>query len=153
MQISKEQWGHISCVLGRNTIVRQPFMPSRACMSERTEGVLLIDALNAFNNLNHRATLVNVQRIYPAFANVLINTYRADPALYIETIFSREGTTQGDASPWQHMPYIGTLPLILCLKSGSKQIWYTDDSSAGGTLSNLRSWAFVNKRLSSGRHS
>ena len=58
-------------------------MPLRACMSERTEGVLLIDALNAFNNLNHRATLVNVQRIYPAFANVLINTYRADPALYI----------------------------------------------------------------------
>ena len=35
-QISKKQWGHISCVLGRNTVVRQPFMPSKACMSERT---------------------------------------------------------------------------------------------------------------------
>ena len=46
---------------------------------EDTEGVLLIDASNAFNNLNHRATLVNVQRICPAFANVLINTCRADP--------------------------------------------------------------------------
>ena len=35
---------------------------------------------------------------------------------------------------------IGILPLILCLKSEMEQIWYADDSSAGGTLSNLRSW-------------
>jgi len=52
----------------------------------------------------------------------LINTYRADPALYIdgETIFSREGTIQGD--PLAMATYaIGILPLILCLKSESEQ--------------------------------
>ena len=38
-------------------------------------------------------------------------------------------------------PYaISILPLIISLKSESEQIWYADDSSAGGTLSNLRSW-------------
>ena len=103
--------------------------------------MLLIDASNAFNNLNRRATLVNVQLICPAFANVLINTYRADPALYIdgETIFSSEGTTQGD--PLTIATYaINILPLILCLKSESEQIWYADDSSAIGTLSNLCRW-------------
>ena len=42
---------------------------------ETTEGVLMIDALNAFNNLNHQATLRNVQQICPALANTLINTY------------------------------------------------------------------------------
>ena len=108
---------------------------------EDTEGVLLIDASNAFNNLNRRATLVNVQRIFSEFAYVLINTYRADPALYIdgETILSREDTTQGD--PFAMGTYaIGILPLILCLKSESEQIWYADESSAGGTLSNRRSW-------------
>ena len=87
MQISKKQWGHISCVLGGNTVVRRVALKS---MYERedTEGVLLIDVSNAFNL---RTTLVNVQRICPAFANVLINTYRAHPAIYIdgETIFSR----------------------------------------------------------------
>ena len=108
---------------------------------EATEGVLLIDASNAFNNLNRRATLANVQLICPAFANVLINCYRADPALYIdgETIPSSEGTMQGD--PLTMATYaIGILPLILHLKSESEQIWYADDSSAGGTLSNLRRW-------------
>ena len=39
------------------------------------EGVLLVDATNAFNCLNRQSTLVNVQSLCPAFAKVLINTY------------------------------------------------------------------------------
>ena len=113
-------------------------MPSSMYEGEDTEGVLLIDASDAFNTLNHTDARVNVQLICPAFANVLIITYRADPDLYIdgETIFSSEGTTQGD--PLAMATYtVGILPLILHLKSESEQIWYADDSSAIGTLSSL----------------
>ena len=39
------------------------------------EGVLLVDATNAFNFLNQQSTLTNVQLLCPAFAKVLINTY------------------------------------------------------------------------------
>ena len=108
---------------------------------EDNEGILLVDASNAFNNLNRRATLMNVQKTCPAFANILINTYRAAPALYIngETILSNEGTTQGDPLAMA-MYAIGTLPLIHHLKEECKQIWYADDSSAGGSLNNLHNW-------------
>ena len=107
-----------------------------------TEAVLLIDASNAFNNLNRQATLRNVQQLCPPLANILINTYRQDPELYIDgkIIFSKEGTTQGDPLAMA-MYAIGILPLILQLKSArAQQIWYADDSSAGGKLAYLRSW-------------
>ena len=45
---------------------------------DTTEGVLLVDASNAFNNLNRKATLMNVRRICPSFAAILTNTYRSD---------------------------------------------------------------------------
>ena len=108
---------------------------------ETTEGVLMIDAANAFNNLNRQATLRNVQQICSTLANTLINTYRHDPELYIdgETIYSQEGTTQGDPLAMA-MYAVGILPLILQLKSEAQQIWYADDFSAGGKLDQLRKW-------------
>ena len=108
---------------------------------DSTEGVLLVDASNAFNSLNHTATLMNVQSIYPAFAAVLVNTHRSEPSLFIdfETIPSREGTTQGDPLAMA-MYAIGILPLILHLQDEADQLWYADDSSAGGTIKNLRGW-------------
>ena len=108
---------------------------------DTTEGVLLVDASNAFNNLNRKATLMNVQRICPSFAAILTNTYRSDPTLFIdgETILSSEGTTQGDPLAMA-MYAIGTLPLILRLQHEADQIWYADDSSAGGTIKSLKGW-------------
>ena len=63
-----------------------------------TEGILLVDASNAFNNLNREAALHNILLRCPSLATVLINTYRENIDLYIggETILSEEGTTQGD---------------------------------------------------------
>ena len=83
----------------------------------------------------------NVQQICPALANTLINTYRHDTELYIdgETIYSQEGTTQGDPLAMA-MYAVGILPIILQLKSEVQQIWYTDDSSAGGKLDHLCRW-------------
>ena len=67
--------------------------------AEETEGILLIDARNAFNSLNRRAALWNVRLLCPALGPVVVNTYRSKTDLFVggETIFAVEGTTQGDA--------------------------------------------------------
>ena len=42
---------------------------------ESTDGVILVDARNAFDSLNRKATLHNIRIICPEFPTVLINTY------------------------------------------------------------------------------
>ena len=63
-----------------------------------TQAALLVDASNAFNNLNRQLALANIASICPAFSRILINTYRNNAKLFVggETILSQEGTTQGD---------------------------------------------------------
>ena len=65
---------------------------------DSVEGLLLVDASNAFNNLNRRATLLNCQTLCPSLAPILTNMYRSNANLFVggETILSQEGTTQGD---------------------------------------------------------
>ena len=67
-------------------------------MDDQTEALLLVDASNAFNCLNHQAALLNIQRLCPPFATALINTYRVPSDLFVDgdTLLSQEGTTQGD---------------------------------------------------------
>ena len=66
--------------------------------AEETQGILLIDAHNAFNSLNRRAAMWNVRVLCPALGPVVVNTYRSNIHLFVggETILSVEGTTQGD---------------------------------------------------------
>ena len=67
--------------------------------AEGTDGILLVDAANAFNRLNRLVALHNMQYLCPPFATVLINTYRLPARLFIgggKEIQSLEGTTQGD---------------------------------------------------------
>ena len=45
-----------------------------------TEGLLIVDATNA---LNREAALRNIQVLCPSLANVVLNTYRLPPSLYI----------------------------------------------------------------------
>jgi len=63
-----------------------------------TDGVLLIDASNAFNRLNRQTALLNIRALCPPLAPVLINTYRCNGLLFVggEVLLSAEGTTQGD---------------------------------------------------------
>ena len=64
-----------------------------------TEGVMLVDAKNAFNNMNRQVTLHNIRVICPEAANFLINIYRQPARLMIRAenehteISSHEGTT------------------------------------------------------------
>ena len=104
-----------------------------------TQGVILVDASNAFNNLNREVTLRNILTLCPALSKIIVNTYRDYSKLFVggESILSREGTTQGDPLVMA-MYAVAILPLIDRIKNWVKQIWYADDAAAGGLLTDLR---------------
>ena len=92
-----------------------------------TEGVLLIDAKNAFNSLKRAVTIHNIQRLCPALARIILNCYRTPAQLLViddGELLSSEGTRQGD--PLSMAAYASaTVPLInrltkevpLCMQS------------------------------------
>ena len=111
--------------------------------SEECEGVLLVDASNAFNSLNRKVALHNVAILCPSLATVLSNTYGGQPELFVdgETIYSREGTTQGD--PLAMVFYaLATIPFVNKCKVESMrgEVWFADDATGAGRLSPLRTW-------------
>ena len=72
---------------------------------EGADGVLLIDATNAFNQMNRTVAMHNIRITCKEIALYIINTYRSPSRLFISgggEISSQEGTTQGDplAMPW-----------------------------------------------------
>ena len=108
---------------------------------DETEAVMLVDASNAFNSLNRQVALANTLRLCRPLATVLINTYREPTELFVggEVLFSREGTTQGDPLAMA-MYAIATVPLINKLRGNATQIWYADDATAIGKLTDLKKW-------------
>jgi len=61
----------------------------------QSEGILLIDASNAFNSLNRRSALLNMFDLCHPFATVLTNLYRIASNLFIDGTHVLS-TTQGD---------------------------------------------------------
>ena len=109
---------------------------------EETEGVLLVGAKNAFNSLNRGVALHNCRVLCPSLAPILINMYRNNADLFVAgvSIASQEGTTQGDPLAMA-MYALGILPLIRAVATqGAKQVWYADDATASGQLTNIRNW-------------
>ena len=95
-----------------------------------TVAMILVDATNAFNQLNRQVALLNCDKIWPAMAHILINTYRNSSCLFVDgqCLLSEEGTTQGDPLAMA-MYAIGTLPLIHRLDGIAKQTWYAELSN------------------------
>ena len=110
-----------------------------------TDAVILVDASNAFNALNRKVALHNIQIICPPFSTILINTYRAPSKLFItggKHLLSQEGTTQGDNLAMA-LYGLATIPLqnILRINIPSvKQVWLADDATGAGKLQPLREW-------------
>ena len=72
--------GAIQLCAGQTAGIEAAILATRLCFSSpATEGVLLIDARNAFNSLNRKVALLNIQTLCPSIATILINTYR-DPS-------------------------------------------------------------------------
>ena len=106
-----------------------------------SDAILLVDATNVFNSLNHSVALHNIQQLCPPLARILINTYCSPTSLFVsgDTILSEEGTTQG--VPLAKPKYaIAMISLIRRLNNDVTQVWYTDDACACGRLSSLRQW-------------
>ena len=117
---------------------------------EETEALLLVDAENAFNNLNRKTAIHNIRELCPPFFRFLSNTYQTPSKMIIndqtkvDCILSEEGSTQGDVAA-MGMYAIGTRPLLDILHnktdtSKCQQVWYADDSSAAGFLEEIRKW-------------
>ena len=81
---------------------------------DKTEGILLIDAENAFNSINRKVMLHNLNFICPVIATYISNCYMCPAGLFIigrGESPSKEGTTQGD--PTSMGAYaLGILPLL-----------------------------------------
>ena len=60
-----------------------------------TDAVIFVDASNAFNNLNRKVALLNVQFICTSIATILINCYRQNTCLFVggSLLYSRERIT------------------------------------------------------------
>lgn len=112
---------------------------------EDTDAVLLIDATNAFNQMNRLAAMHNIQIKLKEISLYVINTYRSPSRLFIcggGEILSQEGTTQGDplAMPWYS---VNTSIIIQALRNSIptvKQVWLADDSAGAGQISSLFDW-------------
>ena len=110
---------------------------------EETDGVLLIDATNAFNQMNRAVAMHNIQITFPIMCKYVINTYRSPSRLFVcggGEILSQEGTTQGDplAMPWYS---VNTSIMIQNLRfrvPEVKQVWLADDSAGGGRRKEIR---------------
>ena len=111
-------------------------------IDDETEAILLVDARNAFNNLNRQAALFNVNKLCPAIGKILINIFHLATDLHVggETIKSPEGTTQGDPLAMA-MYAVATMPLLRKAQTPSaKQVWFADDGTSRGKLTGLKSW-------------
>jgi len=113
----------------------------KAYNDDSVQAILLVDASNAYNSFNREVALRNIQHLCPSLATILISMYRQPANLYVDgdTLLSREGTTQGDPLAMS-MYSVGILPLIHHVSGDVKQVWYADDATAAGELSNLREW-------------
>ena len=110
--------------------------------ADATDGVLLIDADNAFNRINRKAILHNIQYICPIFKYAIINTYRVPSRIFVlggMEMLSQEGTTQG--CPLAMAMYaLALVPLVDQLQGICKQVWFADDGTGADKLDALRKW-------------
>ena len=119
---------------------------------EECEGLIQVDANNAFNTINRKVLLNNIYYLCPEIAIFTSNCYSIPARLFVVggvEIESKEGTTQGDPIA---MPIyaIGVRPLILALleqatepppktnESTVRLCAIADDLSGAGKLVSLR---------------
>ena len=96
---------------------------------DESDGILLIDADNAFNRVNRAVALRNIQHICPAMKHVLINFYRSPTRIFMSGdgffhLLSQEGTTQG--CPLAMTMYALALVPLSRLQPLCKQVWYAE---------------------------
>ena len=96
-----------SCVLEQRQVIEAAAHAMREMFeADESEGLLLVDAANAFNALNRPAALWNCRLLWPRCSLFLFNYYCGYDVILLKGLYSRkllillsqEGTTQG--CPW-----------------------------------------------------
>jgi hypothetical protein len=114
---------------------------------EEEWGLLLIDANNAFNEMDRTIMLWNIRHEWPPGAIFVFNTYKHCATLVIrthsgkgDTLHIKQGVNQGD--PLASNAYaVGLLPLIRKLKeefTSVYQPWFADDAGAATKFKLIR---------------
>ena len=128
----------------------------RKCFDDpSTQGILLVDASNAFNALNRKASLNNLQYTCPEFSGYVRNLYNGDAELFVagsdETVMSCEGTTQGGTESGGYYSQ-GLIPIshhdvqerveeeLPSDTDVAKKLFYADDGASTGTLDQILEW-------------
>ena len=125
---------------------------ARTWKEETCEAFILVDAENAFNNLNREAALHNIGRICPSLHRFVQNSYQEPAKLHLGDgthLLSQEGVTQGDNLA-MGIYAVSSRSLINELKTevpDVMQVWFADDSSGGGRLERLKLWWDVLKLI------
>lgn len=112
-------------------------------------GHLLIDARNAFNELDRAGMLWTVRHTWPSGSQFVFNCYKHYSRLVVRgldgtssVVLSKVGVTQGD--PLAMIAYgLGILPLIKLLQKKHPSIyqpWYADDGSAAGSFQHIKNF-------------
>ena len=113
---------------------------------DETDALLFVDASNAFNSINRKVMLHNIQYICPSMYVYTYNCYSVTSRLFVQggkEIESAEGTTQGDpiAMP---MYAVAIKPLLNIIKNDDttniKHVAFADDISGAGKIEQLRKW-------------
>ena len=116
--------------------------------ADESSSILLIDASNAFNLLNRKLALENIETICPSLVTALRNSYSKPSDIFVNgtKLKSEEGVTHGD--PLSMAMYgIAILPLMKKLNvTETSQKWYADDGNSAGELTKLRELFRVSKR-------
>ena len=114
-----------------------------------TEGVLMVDASNAFNSINKETFLHNTKVLCPALATFINNCYSIPSDLFVQggkRLKSLEGTTQGDPAAMA-IYALGITPLLAWLsdlskgkteKFPSKQVAFSDDLNVADSSENFK---------------
>ena len=103
------------------------------------KAVVLIDAKNVFNCLNHDLAVDNVKRNCPALSFVVQSSYSAPSGLYVagRTLQSLDGTTQGDLIAMAIHGVATLLLLRLVQNTHVSQKWNAEVDSTVGPLEDL----------------
>ena len=105
----------------------------------------MVDAENAFNSINRKALLHNIEYLFPVIATFIYNFYAKSARHFIigrKELRSRKGTTQGD--PTVMAAYaLGLTPLLDHLqfvKISVKHVAFADDLTSAGKLLEIKIW-------------
>ena len=119
------------------------------CLNVDMGAVILTDAENTFNSINHKVLLHNLKFICPTIATYIISCYATPCRLVFvggRDTLSSEGRNQGDPAAIGAYP-LGILLLIKFLlefinlnEMNAKEVVFVDYISVAGSLNSIRDY-------------